>query len=150
MIEAGTQLAPFKGAPLHTGLAGAKPSADRLFVCGESIGATYSMSGEGIGKAMETANVAAAHALAALSSGKTTARDLAQYDGDLERTFRERFANYKTGQTWLGRPAVCNYAIRRARRSPRARGIFEGIISEKQDPTELLSLYGILKALVLR
>jgi len=59
MIRGGTQLAPFKGAPLRTGLTGAKPSGDRLLVCGESIGATYSMSGEGIGKAMETANIAA-------------------------------------------------------------------------------------------
>jgi geranylgeranyl reductase family protein len=150
MIRGGTQLAPFKGAPLRTGLTGAKPSADRLLVCGESIGATYSMSGEGIGKAMETANVAAEHALDALSSGRMTAHDLARYDQNLERRFRERFAGYRTGQYWLGHPAVCNFVFGRARKRPRLKNSLEGIIAERQNPTELLSVYGLLKALVLR
>jgi flavin-dependent dehydrogenase len=150
MIRDGTELAPFKGAPLRMGLAGARPSADRLLVCGESVGATHNMSGEGIGKAMQTASVAADHALAALSSDKTTARDLARYDEDLERRFRAMFASYRTGQRWLFNPVVCNYVIRRARSSLRVRGIFEGIVAETESPTELLSLGGILKALVLR
>jgi len=150
MIRGGTRLAPFKGAPLRTGLTGAEPSRDRLLVCGESIGATYSMSGEGIGKAMETANIAAEHALAALSSGKMAARDLARYDRDLERRFRELFASYRKGQYWLGRPAVCNLVFGRARTSSWVRSMLEGIIAESRDPTELLSPYGLLKALVLR
>jgi flavin-dependent dehydrogenase len=150
MIRGGTQLAPFKGAPLRTALTGAKPSADRLLVCGESIGTTYSMTGEGIGKAMETANVAAEHALDALSSGKMTARDLARYDDDLERRFRERFASYRKGQYWLGHPAVCDFVFGKARRSLRVKKILEGIIAERQNPTELLSLWGLFKAFVFR
>ena len=150
MIRGGTQLAPFKGAPLRTGLTGAKPSGDRLLVCGESIGSTYSMSGEGIGKAMETANVAAEHALDALSSGNLTARDLARYDDNLELRFRERFTSYRTGQYWLGRPAVCNFVFGSARTSPRMRSILEGIIAESRNPTDLLSPWGLLQAFVLR
>ncbi len=150
MVRGGTQLAPFKGAPLRTGLTDSRPSADRLLVCGESIGATYSMTGEGIGKAMETASVAAEHALDALGSGKMTAHDLARYDDDLERRFRERFASYSKGQHWLGRPAVCDFVFGRARESSRVKSILEGIIAERQNPTELLSLWGLLKAFVLR
>jgi flavin-dependent dehydrogenase len=149
MTREGTLLAPFKGAPMRTALAGARPSTDRLLACGEAIGATYSMTGEGIGKAMQTASLAADHALAALRSGKTTAQDLGRYDRELERAFRQRFDSYKTAQKWLGRPAVANFMVRRARYSPRARGILEGIIAERAEPTELFSFWGIVKAMLL-
>jgi flavin-dependent dehydrogenase len=150
MIRDGTPLAPFEGAPLRTALTGARSSAARLLVCGESIGATYSMTGEGIGKAMQTGSLAADHALAALGSGTTTVHDLAPYDENLERAFRRRFESYKTGQKWLRHQAIANFMVRRGRESPRVRGILEGIIAETSQPTELLSMWGLLKALVLR
>jgi len=75
---------------------------------------------------------------------------LQPYDDDLERRFRELFASYRTGQYWLGRPAVCNFVFGGARTRPRVRNMLEGIIAESQNPTELLSPYGLLKAFVFR
>jgi len=50
----GTLLGPMKGAPLRCTLDGARYSRPGLLVAGEAAGSTYSFTGEGIGKALET------------------------------------------------------------------------------------------------
>ena len=44
-----------KGAPLRCTLDGARFTRPGLLVTGEAAGSTYAFTGEGIGKAMETA-----------------------------------------------------------------------------------------------
>ena len=63
--------------------------------------------------------------------------------------FRERFESYRTGQKWLAREAIANLVVHRCRKSARARRLLEGILADTVQPTELLSLWGVLKALVL-
>ena len=45
-----------KGAPLRCSLEGARLEAPGVLVTGEAAGSTYAFTGEGIGKAMETAH----------------------------------------------------------------------------------------------
>ena len=59
LVDEGATLLPLKGAPLRSGLTGTSPSQEGLLICGEAIGTTYGLTGEGIGKAMESGLMAA-------------------------------------------------------------------------------------------
>ena len=59
LMAGGTPLGPMKGAPLRCTLEGARYTRPGLMVIGEAAGSTYSFSGEGIGKALETGILAA-------------------------------------------------------------------------------------------
>lgn len=55
----GQIISPLKGAPLRTGLSGTRFARGGLLGIGECIGSTFPLTGEGIGKAMETGILAA-------------------------------------------------------------------------------------------
>ena len=59
LMRGGELVGEIKGAPLRCSLGGARWSRPGLLATGEAIGSTYSFSGEGIGKAMETGLLAA-------------------------------------------------------------------------------------------
>jgi geranylgeranyl reductase family protein len=150
MLRGGEQLSPLRGAPLRTGLSGASPSADRLLVAGEAAGTTYPLTGEGIGKAMETAELAAEVAVEAIGAGRFDGSWLGRYDDRLERRFRRTFRQYEAAQRWLRYPFVADLLAGKARRHDEVRGMLEDILSDRRYPTEALSLWGILKLLLRR
>jgi len=145
MIDGAEALTPLTGAPLRTALRGTTAHADRLLVTGEAIGATYSFSGEGIGKAMETARLAAQLADEALAGERPVGETLARYPQQLEARFRDKFANYQVAQKWLRHPWVVNLVSNKAVRSARVRAVLEDVISERRSPTEVLSLPGLVR-----
>ena len=57
-------LEPYRGAPLRTGLEGSSLGRPGLAIVGEAGGTTYAVSGEGIGKAMESSLLMAELAVA--------------------------------------------------------------------------------------
>src|SRR5262249_37086552 len=59
LMDHGTLVGELKGAPLRFSLEGARWSRPGLLVTGEAAGSTYSLTGEGIGKALETGMLAA-------------------------------------------------------------------------------------------
>jgi flavin-dependent dehydrogenase len=59
LMRVGELVGELKGAPLRCTLAGAQWTRPGLLVTGEAAGSTYSFTGEGIGKAMETGMLAA-------------------------------------------------------------------------------------------
>jgi geranylgeranyl reductase family protein len=146
MLDGATPLEPLRGAPLRTNLEGAELVADRLLVTGEAIGSTFSLSGEGIGKAMETALLAAATAEEALASGRFGARDLSGYPEAVASRLRSKFSHYVAAQRWLRFPAVVNLVARQAARSRVLGRLLSDILNERRDPTELLSLRGFARA----
>src|SRR4030095_16327573 len=63
-------ISQIRGAMLRCGLSGTSPHGPgNVLVLGESIGATFPFTGEGIGKAMETGEIAAEVGHNALTSG---------------------------------------------------------------------------------
>lgn len=137
-----------EGAPLRCNLEGAKPLADGLLLAGETIGTTYALSGEGIGKAMESGELAADTARSALEAGRTDAFFLSRYREALEsRRFPARFAQYRAAQRWLKHRAVVNLLAKRARSSSSLRGTLEAILREEVPPDEVLSARGMLRTL---
>jgi menaquinone-9 beta-reductase len=149
MMEGAELVTELKGAPLRSALTGAKPSAERLLLAGETVGSTYSFSGEGIGKAMATGGLAAQHTLRALESGDTSAAALGAYDVELETRFREKFRHYEIAQKWLGWEPAVNLMTWKANRSERVMSILEDVVTERRNPTEILSLWGMAKTLLL-
>lgn len=148
MLEGGEQLAPLKGAPLRTALTGASLSAERLLVTGEAAGTTYPLTGEGIGKAMETAELAAEIAIEAVGSGRFEESWLRRYDEQLELRFRRAFRQYEAAQRWLRYPFIADLLAGKARRHDEVRGMLEDMLADRRYPTEVLSAWGMLKLLL--
>ena len=93
----GERVTPIRGAPLRCGLEGVTPSLNgRLFVIGESVGATLPYSGEGIGKAMETAEIAAEAADSVLSCND--ANRACSYEERLTCELKPRYRGYETAE----------------------------------------------------
>jgi flavin-dependent dehydrogenase len=148
MLEGATTLEPVRGAPLRTNLEGCELARDHLLVVGEAAGSTFSFSGEGIGKAMETALLAAHAATAALASGRFGARDLAAYPEAVAAKLRAKYSHYAAAERWLRFPVVVNLIAWRAARSRELGRLLSDILNERRDPTDLLSLKGFARAAV--
>jgi geranylgeranyl reductase family protein len=150
MLEGATALGPVRGAPLRTNLQGSQLVADHLLVTGEAIGSTFSFSGEGIGKAMETALLAARAAEEALASGRFGARDLAGYPLAVASKLRSKFTHYAAAERWLRYPRIVNLIAWRAARSRALGRLLSDILNERRDPTDLLSARGLARAALAR
>jgi geranylgeranyl reductase family protein len=138
-----------RGAPLRTALCGAALSRPGLLVIGEAAGLTYSLSGEGIGKALES-GIIAADTIAAFSAVTPSSADVIanQYATRLRERFAPRFRAYRLAQDWLASPRFANLLARRARRSAFVRRELSALFQETTDPGRLFSVAGILRSLV--
>jgi geranylgeranyl reductase family protein len=139
---------PLQGAPLRTALAGAALHRPGLLVIGEAAGSTYSLSGEGIGKAMETALAAAELVAEALAGRAELAAVGPCYAAALAARFGERFRAYKRAQDWLAHPKLANFLARKANADARVRGALEGLFNETTDPRRLFSPWVMMRALL--
>lgn len=146
VLQSAGSVEPLRGAILRTGLTGVRRMhAPNVLAIGEAVGATLPLSGEGIGKAMETGERAAEVVAGALDRGDfAVVRELANY----LTTLRPLYDAYRTGESWLARPWLNDVVIRIVRRSPYARRAVADIIDETADPAAIFSLGGIARALV--
>lgn len=133
-----TSVTPLKGARLRCGLRGAPPRlSPRVLLAGESIGATFPFTGEGIGKAMETALLAAELAGEALETGDV--RVLASYPERLSREIAPRYRGYELADRYLSIGWIGDRLARRALRDNRLRLALAGILDESIDPARVFS-----------
>jgi geranylgeranyl reductase family protein len=136
-----------RGAMLRYGLTGARPySGGAVFAVGEAVGSTYPLTGEGIGKAMETAELGAALADEALRAGTT--EPLARYAERLARELRPKYVGYEAAQRWIAVPGLADLLFLRARRRERVRAAFTGLLNETVEPSKVISPRGLLRALL--
>lgn len=135
-----TSRSPVAGATLRAGLRGAAAVKGNVLAIGETIGATLPLSGEGIGKAMETGERAASVVSRALRSD-----DLAQLGAFSQelRPFRPIYHGYGVAQSWMSRAWLNDFMAARMRRSPEALQKLSGILDETVDPRALFSLRGV-------
>lgn len=146
MLTGAVPLRAPTGAPLRTNLEGCTLTADRLLVVGEAAGSTFALSGEGIGKAMETAMIAASVATDALQSGSFDEEGLAAYRAAVDSRLRVKFRHYAAAQRWLRYPAIVNLVARQVVRRPPLRALLSDVLNERRDPTELFSIRGLMRA----
>jgi geranylgeranyl reductase family protein len=147
VLRGAVQLGPLKGAPLRTALTGSRLARPGLLVVGEAAGLTYSLTGEGIGKAMES-SLLAADVLAAPGAfdSPRAAAAAPEYSRRLIDAFGSRFRGYRAAQRWLEYPAVANFLAHRAARGGYVHRQLEALLNETSDPRELFSVGGLLRA----
>ena len=127
---------PYQGAPLRTGLLGATLHQPGLAIIGEAAGTTYALTGEGIGKAMESGMLAAELASA---PGAVPADIGPRYAETMAARYASRFATYEIAQRWMRFPWVADLVARRANRSEWLHDRLTGILTERALPTHVFS-----------
>jgi menaquinone-9 beta-reductase len=142
LLDGGEWVGPLKGAPVRCSLTGSTPSRPGLMVIGEAVGTTYLLSGEGIGKAMDTGLLAAeaitiggVHGLTDPEGDDARVRlhygqGLAALQPLSEAYTRGNVANH---QRWL-----VDLLVWRANRSPRLAAKLAAVLDERHTPRRLL------------
>ena len=143
LMQGGTLLGPMKGAPLRCSLEGARYTRPGLLVVGDAVGSTYSLSGEGIGKAMETGTLSAEAVLA----GGTDAEVRTTYEARL-RALKPRFEMYRRANNLNTRPWLVDLLIWRANKTPRLMRRLSGVLDETSNPGNIVSLRGLRRLFV--
>jgi flavin-dependent dehydrogenase len=118
---------------------GADLARPGLLVVGEAAGLTYSFSGEGIGKAMQSGIMAAEAALAG---------NVDTYAAGLRAAFGDRFRAYERLQRLVSYPSMANLLVSRANGGGYVYRQLEGLLNERGRPDGLLSVTGALRALL--
>jgi flavin-dependent dehydrogenase len=142
LMAGGVLQGDLKGAPLRCTLEGARYSRPGLLVAGEAAGATYSFTGEGIGKAMETGILAAQALLAGRDTGRGDAETRADYEAHL-LALKPRFDLYEKANQVNVHPWLADLVIWRAKKSPRLLARMSGVLNETSNPGNLLSFKGL-------
>jgi geranylgeranyl reductase family protein len=106
---------PIQGHPLRTQMENTRTHAERVLVVGDAAGLVSPLSGEGIAHAMESGEMAAAHALRALSAGDFSARALAAYTQDLQARYAADQRAARILRLTLNAPRLLNRIFRRLR-----------------------------------
>ena len=138
LMDGGTLLGPMKGAPLRCTLEGARYTRAGLLVTGEAAGSTYSFSGEGIGKAMETGILAAE----AVLTGAADATVRAGYEAEL-LALKPRFEMYQRANSVNRHPWLADLLIWRAKSNPGLVRRMSGVLNETSNPGNLVSFKGL-------
>jgi flavin-dependent dehydrogenase len=137
-----------RGAPLRTALQGAALARPGLLVIGEAAGLTYSLTGEGIGKAMESGMLAADLAARHVRNGNNAAVLASAFDAELTRRYARKFAGYKRAQDWMNSRRMANFLAKRANAGRFVRGQLERMFADTADPQRLLSPLGLARAIL--
>ena len=150
LMAEGELVGELKGAPLRCTLNGARWTRPGLLVTGEAAGSTYSFTGEGIGKAMETGLLAAeailAHRVAGTpaTDGALDTRVREQYESGL-RALQPKYDLYERGNRVNRFPWLADLLIWRAKKSPRLLKRMSGVLNETSNPGNLVSLKGLTR-----
>jgi menaquinone-9 beta-reductase len=144
LMQGGTLLGAMKGAPLRCSLAGARYTRPGLLVIGEAAGSTYSFTGEGIGKALETGIGAAEAVIAGGTKGDADATVRADYEARL-LALKPRFDLYERANLVNRHPWLINLLIWRANKSPRIVRRMSGVLEETSNPGNLISVKGFTR-----
>lgn len=126
----------YAGAPLRTGLTGSSLGRRGLAIIGDAAGTTYGLTGEGIGKSMESGLLVAELAAA-------NARDLPGvgdiYAREMQTRYARKFKAYQTAERWMRVPAFADLVAHRANRSPFVLRHLTKVLAEDSIPNQVFS-----------
>jgi len=141
-----TEVAPIRGATLRCGLTGtASFRTPNILSIGESIGATFPLTGAGIGKAMETGELAAAIVLRALKTKDLSM--LATFPSELD-AMRVRYHRYEIVERWIASRWLTDLLTRLVQHNHHLKRCAEGVLNQSADPRKILSVRALLKMLL--
>ncbi len=132
LVRHGELLSPPRSGVVRSGLKGTQPlGKGNVLVVGETIGVTLPFSGTGIGKAMETAEIAGSVIHAALESGAMGV--LRKFPIRLERRLRRSYRRYGFAEALFSRSWFNDCALRLARRSSFLRRLLVDMLAGGRD-----------------
>lgn len=147
VMERAEKIGLLRGAPLRCGLRGAVPlAAGPVLAVGETVGATFPFTGEGIGKALHTGELAAQAIHTALTCGDL--ETLRAYPEALDRELRPKYWGYEIAEVWIRWPWLIDFMSRRVRKSRHLQRAARGILQETTDPRKIFSATGVLRSLL--
>jgi geranylgeranyl reductase family protein len=137
LMRDGEIVSSLKGAPLRTGLSGTRFAKGGLLGIGECIGATFPLTGEGIGKAMETGILAAEAIIINQYSGRAA---VAQTYTKSMDALQPKFEIYRKAERLLNWPYLTNKLVKHTSNNEDTRRKVEELFNETSDPGFLLTL----------
>jgi len=145
LVDGGEWLETVHGATLRCGLKGTQCIDDegRLLAVGESIGTTFPFTGEGIGKAMETAEITAEAVEVALESGSLS--HLEEIPEHIDECLKPRYRGYEIAQQWMTSPWFLDLVAWRGQSSTRVQEALAEVINEEIYLQEALSWKGFIR-----
>ncbi|HJT51744.1 MAG TPA: FAD-dependent oxidoreductase [Nitrosospira sp.] len=146
LMRDGTIIGPLKGSPLRSGLSGSRFAHGGLLGIGECIGATFPLTGEGIGKAMETGVLGAEAIITKHGFGRAAVARV--YTRSIE-ALMPKFEVYRKAEFVFNWPYLTNKLVAHAVKSEYTRGKVQGLFNETSDPGFLLTLSGWMRMLFL-
>ena len=147
ILSKATAQTPMRSAALRYGLSGVSPvGPGNILAVGETINATLPLSGEGIGKAMETAEIAADLIHDALTADDMTR--LLGFPDLLEAKLREIYKAYRKAQSIISIPWLNDFMAKRYQKSKYVQELFAGLIKEEIPPSKLFSLRTVFWSLI--
>ena len=147
LFRHGEQITPLRGAPLRCNLKGTLPfKPPNILLAGETIGTTFPFSGEGIGKAMESGELAAATIHDSLAAGDLT--HLHRYPERLESEFRSQYRGYIAAQRWFSKAWLHDFVCSRISRSRYLQQRFKNFVSESGDPRTVYAISSLLMSFI--
>jgi geranylgeranyl reductase family protein len=147
LVAEAVTMGQLRGARLRCGLEGSSARGPgNIVAAGEQIATTYPFTGEGIGKAMESGEMAAEHVALTLETGDS--RHLDDYARRIDAELRPRFRGYALAQRWLARPWLNDLVAWRIRKAGYLREAVRGIVAETVDPADVFSWRGVMRSLV--
>lgn len=120
------------GAALKCGLLGAPEALpEGVLAIGETIGTTYPLTGEGIGKAMQSGALAARAISEAFSSADFSC--LSGFGEELRQELGRKYAGYLLAEEWLSVPWFLDFVAHAGGWSRWVRGQLSGVLDETTD-----------------
>lgn len=139
-------ITPLRGAPLRCPGEGAAPAGPgNTILIGETIGTTLPFSGEGIGKAMESGELAAR--IINESFKKSDFNNIKMFDEAFKKEMGYKYRGYQIAQNWLAYPRLNDFIIKRINKSKSLKNAVIGIVNESIDPASIFSLKGVANSL---
>jgi geranylgeranyl reductase family protein len=138
-LRSAEMVSPVQGHPLRTDLRGTRPYGQGVLVAGEAAGLVNPLSGEGIGYALESGEMAATHARRALESGDFSEATLSAYGRALHHRYgadhqAARFLRIFFKHSWL-----LNRLVRRMQQDPDLALAFGLVLIGVEPPRTILS-----------
>jgi len=144
IIDKASEKSKLVGAPLRCGFVGTNTfRLGKILSVGESIGTTFLFTGEGIGKAMESAEVASSVIDKFL---KTENQDVFyEFKDFIKNTLNPKYDSYRKAEKWLTKLWLNDFLARRAQTSKYIQKCLVDLLEERKTPTDFISLKELLK-----
>ena len=139
LLDGASERTRVRGARLRCGLSpDAAYDGGAVIAVGETIATTYPFTGEGIGKAMESAELAADAIHEALVAPPLHTR-LAQIPDRLRQHLAPRYDGYRVAERWIAHAWLTDLVAQRVSRSEDLRRASAEILNETAGPKTLFS-----------